>query len=222
MTETATARRQTSRKQAGPTEKKSTPTPKRAPAKRAAPISARIQDAPIGRFAKLLTEIEQPEPYEVTANCSIMPPDKDRMELMVSSQTAYIIARGQLDALTSPIVDDEGNMVLDENKQPIMPSVNREQIDNLEALVKRAAEQYDRAVFGDAYDEVMRLSRKWTGAVWNAFFKDVQDTFLPIPEGGLCPTCGNVANQEEAGKPLASETSSNSIGTSSKETSLPT
>lgn len=193
----------------------------RAPAKKAAPLRAEpISDKPIGRFAELLTEIDEPEPYEVVEGVTIYPPTKSRMGLVVSAQTAYVIARGQLESMMSPILGEDGKPLLDEvTGQPIMPSVNREQMEQLETVTAKAAEDYDRALFGDAYDDVMRLSQNWTGTVWNAFYQDVQDRFLPVPQDGLCPTCGNVVDQEEAGKLPASETSSSTTGTPSKATS---
>jgi hypothetical protein len=213
MPTNATARRQTSRKQAG-----------RPAAKKTAPLRAVPIDKPIGRFAELLAEIgdEEPQLYEVTESVCIEPPTKARMALIVSSQTAYVIARGQLESMTSPLVDAEGKVLLDESGQPVMPRVDQEALEQIERLTSKAAEDYDRALFGDAYEDVMALSQNWTGFRWNAFYKDVQDTFLPVPEDGLCPTCGNVVNQEQAGKPPASSTSSSTTGTSSKETSPPT
>lgn len=213
MPQNATARRQTSRKQAGPTA-----------AKKTAPLRAEPIDKPIGRFAALLGEIadEEPQPYEVTSTVSITPPTKARMAMIVSAQTAYTIARGQLESMTSPVLDEAGNPIIDENGQPMLPAVKREQLESLERLTATAAEEYDRALFGDSYDAIMELSKQWTGFRWNAFYKDVQDIFLPVPQDGLCPTCGSVVDKEEAGKPLASETSSSATGTSSKATSQPT
>ena len=142
------------------------------------------------------------------------------MGLVVSAQTAYAIARGQLESMMSPILDEDGKPILDETTgQPIMPTVNREQLEQLEKVTEKAAEDYDRALFGDTYDDIMRLSQNWTATVWNAFYQDVQDRFLPVPQDGLCPTCGNVVDQAAAGKPLASETSSSTTGTPSKATS---
>jgi hypothetical protein len=66
------ARRQTTRKQAGHPAKK-------APARKVAPLRAEPVDTPIGRFAELLTEVEQPEPYGVTESITIYPPTKARM-----------------------------------------------------------------------------------------------------------------------------------------------
>jgi hypothetical protein len=130
-----------------------------------------------------------------------------------------VIARGQLESMMSPLVNEDGKPVLDETGQPIMPAINREQMEQLEKVTAKAAEDYDRALFGDAYDEIMRLSQNWTGAIWNAFYQDVQDRFLPVPQDGLCPTCGNVVDQDAAGKARGSETSSSTTGTSSKVTS---
>jgi hypothetical protein len=209
MPANATARRQTSRKQAGPTAAKKT----------AAPLRAVPTDAPIGRFAQLLAEIDEPQPYEVTESVTITPPTKARMALIVSAQTAYVIARGQLESMTSPLVDENGKVLLDEQEQPVMPRIDPQQLEQLERLTTKAAEDYDRALFGDAYDAVIAMSQHWTGFRWNAFYKDVQDYFLPVPQDGLCPTCGNVVDEEAAGKPPASETSSSTTGTSSSVTS---
>lgn len=208
MAASTPARRQTSRKQAG-----------QPAAKKAAPLRAGPVDKPIGRFAELLTEIDEPEPYEVVEGVTIYPPTKSQMGLVVSAQTAYLIARGQLESMMAPITDEEGKPVLDETGQPIMPRLDRESMEQLERITSKAAEDYDRALFGEAYDDIMRLSQGWTSKVWNAFYEDVQNRFLPVPQDGLCPTCGQVVDQEEAGKPLASETSSSTIGTSSKVTS---
>ena len=203
MTQPATSRRQTSRKQAGNT-----------PAKKVAPLrAAPIGDTPIGRFAELLTEIEQPAPYEVTASVSIIPPDRARMGLVITAQSAYVIARGQLESMITPLKDEQGNDLKDDRGEPIMPTVDRAQLNQLEALCNTAAENYDRALFGDAYDEIMRLSEGWTAAVWNAFYQDVQNRFLPLPENGKCPTCGAIVDMAQAGKQPASSTSSSVTGT---------
>lgn len=176
-------------------------------------------DVPVGRFAALLSELEEPKPYEVTAEVTIEPPTKARMALISSAQTAYVIARGQLETMTSPLIDEDGKVLLDDNQQPVMPRIETQQLESLERLTSKAAEDYDRALFGEAYEDIMRLSERWTGFRWNAFYKDVQDYFLPTPQDGFCPTCGNVVDQEQAGKPPASETSSSTTGTPSKQTS---
>ena len=208
MAAPTTVRRQTSRKQAGPTAAK-----KAAPRKKAAPLQAIPRDEPMGRFAQLLTEIEPDEPYQVTADLFIQPPSKGRMELIITAQSAYIIARGQLEAMMSPLTDAAGKPLKDDDDQLIFPKVSEAQLGELEKLVNKAAENYDRALFGDSYDEVMRLSLGWTGKVWNAFYEDVQDKFLPVPADGKCPTCGNIVNREAAGEAPASATSSSTTGT---------
>lgn len=190
-----------------------------AAAKKAAPLrAAPLNQKPIGRFAELLTEIDLDEPYEVTEDVVIQPPTKARMGLVITAQTAYIIARGQLESMMSPLLDGEGKPLLNEAKQPILPQISREELEGLERLTNKAAEDYDRALFGDAYDDVMALSQNWTGKMWNAFYEDVQDRFLPVPNSGRCPTCGNIVDQEEAGKAQESVTSSSTTGTTLKAT----
>lgn len=182
--------------------------------KKAAPLRATPTEAKyIGRFAELITEVDDDEPYQITETVAIQPPSKARMQEIIEAQTAYVVARGQVEAMMSPLVDEAGEVVRDENQQPILPQLNRETLQQVEALVQKAAESYDRALFGDAYGDIMRMSQSWTGKRWNAFYEDVQNTFLPVPQDGRCPQCGNIVDEEAAGKAPASSTSSSTTGT---------
>src|SRR5262245_42515501 len=192
------AKRQTPRKQA------SRPKP--------VPLHAVPREEPIGRFAELRAEVIQ-EPYPITATLSIDPPNKARMAKVVGCQASYLVARRQLQAITSPLLDERGEILRDDDGQPIMPKVSVESLQEIQRVVDKAGDEYDRALFGDRYDAVMAYFANEQAAVWNAFYKDVQDTFLPTPPDGKCPACGRMADEDQAGKPVASSTSSSTTGT---------
>ena len=171
------------------------------------------REEPIGRFAQLKAETKLLEPYEITASLKIQPPDKARLASIIATQTTYSIARGQMEAMISPLTDENGEIIKDEAGQPILPQLNVKHLEQLQELVAKSAEEYDRALFGDAYESVMAYFQDEQGVMWSAFYKDVQDEFLPIPDSGKCPTCGHVVDQEQAGKPPESSVSSNGTGT---------
>ena len=74
--------------------------------------------------------------------------------------------------------------------------------------VKDATERYERAFFGDAYDDIMELSQDWELDFWDAFKADVNDYFMkgvnPPPDG--ISENGEVIDLEEAGKAQSSST----------------
>lgn len=183
-------------------------------AKKAAATRAVPREAPIGRFAELRAEVIQ-EDYLVTATLSIAPPDKDRTAMVAAAQTAYVIARNQLEGMMTPLPDPtaQDGYLRDDQGAPVYPPIDEEQLKALQKLVNDAADAYDRALFGESYADVMEYFQGEQGVVWNAFYADIQDTFLPNMEGGKCPTCGHVQNQEQAGNALGSTTSSSSTGT---------
>lgn len=184
---------------------------KKAAAKRAVPPG---NDEFVGRLASLAAEARL-APYQVTANLSIEPPDKERASIIAATQTAYVIARNQLDGLISPLEDPdaEDGILRDEQGQPVLPTVDAKLLEQLRNVVEDAAQQYDKALFGDAYDAVVERFKTEQGVVWNAFYNDVTDYFLPTPKNGKCPTCGHVADADAEGNDDESSTSSSTTGT---------
>lgn len=168
----------------------------------------------VGRLAELVAEARL-APYQVTATLSIEPPDKIRADIIASTQTAYVIARNQLEALVTPLPDPaaEDGILRDEDGMPVMPEVSTEILQNLQKLVEEASLEYDKALFGDAYEEVLKVFSTEQGVVWNAFYKDVTDYFMPLPDDGKCPTCGHVADADAEGNADESSTSSSTTGT---------
>lgn len=179
-----------------------------AAAKRAVP-----RDEPIGRFAALRAEVIQ-APYVITASLSVEPPNKARGQMIAAAQTAYSIARGQLEAMVEPLPDPQAKdgILRDDQGAPVLPDIDADQLRALQELVTTAADEYDRALFGEAYEDVLAYFESEQGAVWNAFYADIQDEFLPSPATGKCPTCGR-ESEEQAGNAPGSTTSSSTTGT---------
>lgn len=188
---------------------------RKSPAKRLAPVHTHPV-APSGRFAELLATLHVPEPYEITPNLIIQPPSKRQMKQIAESQAAFAIASGQLRELLTPTLvtklDDEGKPVLNGEGKPILiegplPQVDSAYLDQINEVVSSSNESYNRALFGDAYTGVNEFFEDRPKEEWNAFYADVQDRFMPVPDDGKCPTCGHVEEPEQEGKPLESSPS---------------
>lgn len=83
------------------------------------------------------------------------------------------------------------------------------QSEELATTIKDATDQYHRAFFGDTHDALMAFFDDKPQKLWDAFVDDIKSEFLGIvhaPADGTCPTCGQVADAEEAGKALSSST----------------
>lgn len=154
------------------------------------------------------------EPYVITASLSVEPPDKARGQMIAAAQTAYSIARGQLENMVAPMADPSApdGILRDDQGAPVLPNIDTDVLRSLQDLVTTAAEEYDKALFGDQFDAVNEYFQGEQGAVWNAFYADIQDVFLPSPATGKCPTCGR-ESEEQAGNEPGSTTSSSTTGT---------
>lgn len=184
------------------------------PTKRLAPVHAHPA-APAGRFAELLAEVHVPEAYVITEKLQIEPPTRNRMEQVQAAQAAFAIANSQLQDMLTPVtkvkLDAEGKPELDEQGNEVtyeeFPAADARHLENIQAVVTGASERFNRALFGEQYGAVMEYFDGEPVQVWNAFYADIQDKFMPLPEGGKCPTCGHIEDAEQAGKPLASTNS---------------
>jgi len=168
----------------------------------------------VGRMAELAAEVRK-EPYQVTATLAIEPPDKTRSATIASSQAAYIIAKNQLDALMQPLPDEaaEDGILRDDSGNPVFPHIDNELLEGIQKVVNDAAVEYDKALFGDAYPAILERFQHEQGVVWNAFYDDVSNYFLPLMKDGQCPTCGHVADVSAEGNEDESSTSSSDTGT---------
>lgn len=92
----------------------------------------------------------------------------------------------------------------------------QDRVDNIDAIAekisedsKAAAEQYNRALFGAAHDDVMALTEDWDPMLWDEFLNDLNAHFsssVNAPDDGICRTCGQVIDEEQAGKVPSSST----------------
>lgn len=87
-------------------------------------------------------------------------------------------------------------------------SVGRHQqtIAGIAARITADSEAYTRALLGGAYDEVLAYFDDLPAELWESFQTEIHYHFhlaaRPplVPEDGLCPECGQVADEEQAGK----------------------
>lgn len=187
------------------------PAVKKAAATRAVPPA---KDEFVGRLAELAAEARL-EPYRVTSTLSIEPPDKARADMLSATQATYIVCRNQLEAMTTPLPDPaaEDGILRDAEGIPIMPEISTEVLEKLQHMVEEAAVEYDKALFGEQYQEVMDRFQKEQGTVYNVFYRDVSNYFMPSAEGGKCPTCGTIVDASAEGNGAESSTSSSITGT---------
>ena len=79
----------------------------------------------------------------------------------------------------------------------------------LAADSKAASQKYNRALLGAAYDDIMAMSADWAPDLWDEFLNDLNTHFgrgANPPPDGTCRTCGQVTDEEAAGKAPSSST----------------
>lgn len=83
---------------------------------------------------------------------------------------------------------------------------------DIAAEIEARSDDYSRALFGDAYDDVMAFFADQPVELWNAFVTDIKEEFglapkpSQVPEDGKCTSCGHVIDEEQAGKAPESST----------------
>ncbi|MCT7369463.1 hypothetical protein [Mycolicibacterium llatzerense] len=79
-------------------------------------------------------------------------------------------------------------------------------IDELAKQISQHGDDYSRALFGPAHDDVMAYFGDEDVEVWNLFIVDIKEQFgvIPkasqVPDDGRCATCGHIEDEESAGK----------------------
>lgn len=85
-------------------------------------------------------------------------------------------------------------------------------MNDLSAQMAKHSDDYTRALFGAAHDDVMAYFADQPVELWNAFVEDIKDQFglspkpSQVPDDGKCASCGHVADEEQAGKAPESST----------------
>lgn len=121
-----------------------------------------------------------------------------------------------LEAYQSAISAHEGLMV----EWETLHSKWEADVEKLESTMSELAEQmtkhgddYSKALFGPAHDDVMAYFADQPVELWNAFVEDIKDQFglspkpSQVPDDGKCASCGHVTDEEQAGKAPESSTS---------------
>jgi hypothetical protein len=181
---------------------------------------------PSERLMKLSVDSKVPDPYPVTDRISVAPLTKKRGTALREAHMSILVYQTLLSeamrqsntapSAPSPDAGEEEAAAYQEAVTAWEASIknNEEVMQALSQNITDAETAYNKAFFGDAHDDVMAYFEQQPQKLWDAFVTDIKAEFLPaMPTGGVCPTCGNVEDQEEAGKPPESSTSSTTTGT---------
>lgn len=165
-----------------------------------------IIGAATGHWGEVAQEVKQAEPYVIKVpgeeGGEIVVPvlTRRRRKALKASQATYLMMGGQLAEVAR-----EGN--------PDQATITR-----IQTLIDEAEAAYDRALFGDAYEQVIEFFEELPEEWWNAMYDDVHAklvTRVEVPED-TCPRCGQHIGDDneagEAGKESSSSTSSSSTG----------
>lgn len=166
-----------------------------------------IIDAATGRWGTIAHEVKPAEPYHIQRpdadDIVIAPLTRARRKQLKAAQAAYMLTGGQLaDA------QREGD-------------ASQEVISRIQTLLEKAEESYDRALFGDSYDELVAYYDPLQEEFWDAMYQDVHDLLVNrVPtDDHRCQRCGRPFDEDAEGKDESSSTSSSDTGTPSSETS---
>ena len=168
------------------------------------------------RLMKLAAATKLPQPYEVTASIVVTPLTMKRSTALREAHMSMLVAQTLLaesmrrsganrpaagdfpdtDAYQAAVAEWEADADADEKAMK-----------ELAQQVRDAEDAYNRAFFGDAFDAVIAFFESQPQVLWDAFVEDIKAEFLPShPRDGHCPTCGQIVDEEEAGKVSKSST----------------
>lgn len=176
--------------------------------------------APSERLLKLAIDSHVPDPYEVTDTIVIEPLTKKRGTALREAHMSLLVYQTLLNAAMQrtntprpdPPAAGASEDVLAAHEVAVQKwqteiAGNEQTLKDLGDNIAKAEEQYNRAFFGDSHDAVMEFFETQPQRLWDAFVEDIKSEFLPAaPKDGVCPTCGNVEDEEEAGKASKSST----------------
>lgn len=165
------------------------------------------------RLLELSAKTIPVEPYPITDTIAIRQTRKRRDDLhdsygdIANGQRQLQTLLKQAAALPQPEKPGEGStedqsaaFVVELAAWHAQLDLMNKQADEISDRVKSASERYNRAFFGDAYDEIMEISADWDTEFWDAFKADVNEHFSkgvnPPPDG--TDGDGNVVDEAEA------------------------
>ena len=152
-----------------------------------------------GRFLELSAKTLVPEPYSVTDKISVDPPTKRRGEQMQAAANSLGVLQQMLDGAMfrasepkpAPL-DKPGSDAPDhdfaawkwcsaeqEHQWQERVNVAAAQMVDSSAKVRETIDDYNKAFFGDAFDDVMEFFTDQPQALWDAFVEDIKAHFAP-------------------------------------------
>lgn len=162
-----------------------------------------IVNAATGRWAEVVSELKAAEAYTITRPDAdpivISPLTRRRRKALKAAQAAYLMVGAQLAE-----AQNEG-------------TANQSTLTRIQQVLEDAEQEYDKALFGDAFEDVYDYYEDLQEEFWDAMYQDVHDALVnrvKLPED-ICPKCGR-KNEDDEGKEPSSSTSSNDTGTKLK------
>lgn len=166
-----------------------------------------IVSAATGHWGEVAQEVKPAEPYVIKvpeSETEIVVPvlTRRRRKALKASQATYLMMGAQLAEVANEGKPDQGT------------------ITRIQGLIDEAEAGYDRALFGDACDDVVSFFEDLPEEWWDAMYQAVHDKLVnrvEVPEDH-CPRCGQKVGDDgeevegEAGKGSSSSTSSSSTG----------
>ena len=152
---------------------------------------------PAGRLLELQLETTLPQPYVISDTITVLPPTKARADKIREAQMTIMV----YNSLLGEAIKSEG--------------ATEDLLNGLTKYVREAERSYNEAFFGDCYDDVVRFFAAQDDRLWQVFERDIQKQFFPNqPVDGKCQMCGQVVDEDAAGKAPPSSPSSSTGGTS--------
>ena len=176
---------------------------------------------PTGRFAQVLAETRAAglaiEPFEITEDLVLYPPNQARQKQLQEASAAYILAQAvavELIRVQSPVPEDHDEKIR-------WAQTQQEALRNAYEQAEKAEQAFNEALFGgpDMYQRVCEFFADRPEWERMAFESAVNEQFRRLPKDGCCQACGQVVDQQAGESEGESSGLSSISGTSSKTTS---
>lgn len=165
-----------------------------------------IVSAATGYWGEVAQEVKPAEPYVIRvpeSDVEIVVPvlTRRRRKALKASQATYLMMGAQLAEVANEGKPDQGT------------------ISRIQGLIDEAEAAYDRALFGDACEEIIEFFEDLPEEWWDAMYQSVHEKLVnrvEVPEDH-CPRCGKALVEDDdeaggAGKDSSSSTSSTNTG----------
>lgn len=161
-----------------------------------------IIKAAAGRWGEVVSELKAADPYVIQRpnadDIVITPLTRRRRKALKAAQAAYLMVGAQLGEAQADGTADQGT------------------ITRISQILEDAEYEYDRALFGDACDEIYSYYEDLQEEFWDAMYQDVHNALVNrvTPPEDVCSKCGQkIEDGETEGKEDSSSTSLSGTGT---------